>query len=103
MRFVRKNAFGAALTHFMKVHGVRYVAPTQPIVFPVDRDDEEEETYELDSFEPKDGAPAGTGASGTSASSVSYMGFAPTRPEDVDTLRHRRAKAGAGVTKQGGE
>ncbi|PWN23091.1 hypothetical protein BCV69DRAFT_280704 [Microstroma glucosiphilum] len=97
-RFQRKNAFGAALTYYLKKHGVRYYQPAQPIVYtqppPGYNDDQhegddgqhrssrfsseehEEETYFLDDFSAPAGATATSSAlapsaagAGTSASS----------------------------------
>ncbi|PWN30201.1 hypothetical protein BDZ90DRAFT_229222 [Jaminaea rosea] len=120
-RFHRKNAFGAALTYYLKKHNVRFVQPTQPIVYlggqgappPPGYEDatrsgaheDEEEEYVMDDFETRDTLAATTAGAATSAVAhkrPNYMGFTP--PDDVDdsTTRQRRTRM-KGVTQQGGD
>ncbi|CAO1619213.1 unnamed protein product [Sympodiomycopsis kandeliae] len=114
MRFVRKNAFGAALTYYLKKHNVRYVAPCQPIVYWPEQakqqppeyteDAADPDVYEIDDFSPQqDDTHLGVGNQG--GKRPNYMGFTPIDSDDVDTsgLRQRRNKVGTGVTKQGGD
>lgn len=103
-RFTRKNAFGAALTYYLKRHNVRFYQPTQPIFWHNELGDEtsEEEppSYVLDDFSPREQDQA-TAAAGTMRK-PNYMGFtpAPDGQGPESTVRHRKTRM-KGVTTQG--
>lgn len=130
MRFVRKNAFGAALTYYLKKHNVRYYQPEQPIFWQaappqydqVARDaqnaaeDESQEAYELDDFDPApDVAAAGRRGSelrppgtvppvtATGVRRPNYMGFTPSEELEGSGLARLRKTRMKGVTNQGGD
>lgn len=113
-RFHRKNAFGAALTYYLKKHNVRFVQPTQPVVYlgatspPPGYDDApeyQEEEYVLDEFDAREGAEgAGLGAStAVAAKRPNYMGFTPPSDDVDDSATRQRRTRMKGVTIQGGD
>ncbi|CAO1612772.1 unnamed protein product [Parajaminaea phylloscopi] len=113
-RFVRKNAFGAALTYYLKQHNVRFYQPTQPVFWQGGQGDgqsdagagfsedfEEPPTYTLDDFEPRQEGLTAAAATGTTRR-PNYMGFTPAADETDNALRQRKTRM-KGVTTQGGD
>lgn len=114
-RFYRKNAFFAALTYYMKKHGINYIGSNQPIVYwkddadaPPYDDAMEEEGPVLDDFNIDEDnpplsaiAPSGHGK----PRFRSFMNFTPPANEldNLDNgLKKRKARRKA-MANQGGD
>lgn len=114
-RFYRKNAFFAALTYYLKKHGIQYVGSNQPIIYwkddaeapPYDDegglDDDDKSPLEDFSIEDENG-PLSAGGN-HQPKFRSFMNFTPPADEldKMDNgLRKRKARKKA-MANQGGD
>lgn len=77
-RFARKNAFGAALTYYLKKHGVRYYQPTQPIHYSAEQvhaAQEQARVFAEERARERQAEAEAEGASPTSTSSANHGAY----------------------------